>query len=52
MNTFDEVMQAYLQMMSEAPKECQNCERRHFIGCSGCSNNIYWEEKLRKNNNA
>ena len=45
MNTYDEVMKAYLEMMNKAPKECQTCEHRHFIGCSGCENSRYWENR-------
>jgi hypothetical protein len=50
MNTFDEVMKTYLEMLSKAPKECQECTRRHFIGCDGCSNQKYWGEKKEKHN--
>ena len=53
MNTFDEVMQEYLEMMSKAPEKCRTCERRHFIGCYGCDNNKYWENLRNKGvNNA
>ncbi len=49
MNTYDEIMKAYLETMSKAPKECQECTKRHFIGCSGCEySNEHGDKWLRK----
>ena len=48
MNTYDEIMKQYLEMMSEAPEACQECTRRHFIGCSRCEYSKYWENLRRK----
>lgn len=48
MNTFDEVMEAYLKMMSKAPEECQTCTRRHYMGCCGCSHEEYWKNLRTK----
>ena len=53
MNTYDEIMKQYLEMMSKAPEECQVCTRRHFIGCYRCDNQKYWENlNKEKNQNA
>lgn len=48
MDTYNEIMKTYLETMSKAPKECQECTRRHFIGCSGCEYSKYWENVKRE----
>ena len=42
MSTYDEIMKEYLETMSKAPRECQECTRRHFIGCEYSK---YWENR-------
>lgn len=45
MSTYDEIMKVYLETMNKSPEECQECTRRHFIGCSGCEYSKYWENR-------
>ena len=33
----------YLEILKKAPEECQECTRRHFVGCFGCPNKKYWD---------
>ena len=42
-NICDEIMETYVKTMSKAPEECQECTRRHFMGCNGCPNKQYWD---------
>jgi len=48
MNTYDEIMKTYLETMNKAPEACQECTRRHFIGCCGCEYEKYWKNLRRK----
>ena len=36
-------MEDYLEVLKKAPEECQECTRRHFVGCFGCPNKKYWD---------
>lgn len=45
MDNYNEIMKTFVETMSKAPKECQECTRRHFIGCSGCEYSKYWENR-------